>query len=92
MAEENNKMENQNETALKQPKKKKANIFVRMGRSIAKWFRELHSEAKKVVWPTRKQLINNTIIVIVCILFVGVFVWVLDAAFAFVRNWLVSIF
>ena len=27
---------------------------------IAKWFRELKSELKKVVWPTPKQTANNT--------------------------------
>jgi preprotein translocase subunit SecE len=27
---------------------------------IAKWFREMRSELKKVVWPTPKQLVQNT--------------------------------
>lgn len=92
MSEENNKMENQSEIVSKATKTKRANIFVRAARRVSKWFRELSSEAKKVIWPTWKQVLNNTIIVIVCILFVGLFVWVLDAAFAFIRNTLVSWF
>ena len=28
---------------------------------IAKYFRDTRSEMKKVVWPSRKQVINNTI-------------------------------
>ena len=28
---------------------------------VAKWFREMRSELKKVVWPTGKQLSNNTL-------------------------------
>lgn len=28
--------------------------------SIKKWGREMKSELKKVVWPSKKQVINNT--------------------------------
>ena len=57
---------------------KKANWFVRAGRAIARYFRELRSELKKVVWSTPKQVLKNTLIVIVCVLFVGAFIWVFD--------------
>ena len=46
--------------------------------SIAKWFREAKAEFKKVVWPTRKQVINYTLVVIAFILIVGAFVCLLD--------------
>ena len=52
-------------------KEKKPNIFVRMGKGIAKWFRELKSELKKVVWPTPKQTLNNTGVVVVVVVAVG---------------------
>ena len=45
---------------------------------IARWFREMKSELKKVVWPTPKQTANNTVIVIVCVIIVGIFIWVFD--------------
>jgi len=57
---------------------KKPNIFVRFGKRIAKWFREMRSELKKVVWPSRKQVINNTIVVIVMVIIVGIFIWLFD--------------
>ncbi|RVU53982.1 preprotein translocase subunit SecE [Anaerosphaera multitolerans] len=39
-------------------------------KSISKYFRGVKSEFKKVVWPTKKQVLNYTLIVIVaCILF-----------------------
>lgn len=50
---------------------KKPNFFVRFIKRIAKWFRELRSELKKVVWPTPKQLTNNTLVVIACVVIVG---------------------
>lgn len=50
---------------------------------ISKYFRGVVSEMKKVVWPTRAQLINNTTVVLVAILIIGIAIWVLDAAFGF---------
>ena len=43
---------------------KKPNIFVRMGTGLSRWFREMKSELKKVVWPSGKQLVNNTVVVL----------------------------
>ena len=57
---------------------KKANIFKRVFGGIARYFRELRSELKKVVWSTPKQVLKNTLIVIICVIFVGVFIWVFD--------------
>ena len=89
MAEENKNLDTQKSAGKK--KQKQGNIISRAGTRIAKWFRELVSEGKKVVWPTGKQVINNTWVVILCILLVGVFVWVLDIAFATIRDLLVGI-
>lgn len=57
---------------------KKKNWFVRAWGGICRYFRELRSELKKVVWPTPKQVLKNTLVVAVCVLVVGVFVWVFD--------------
>ena len=58
--------------------KKKQGLFARIG----KWFREMRSELKKVVWPTGKQVFNNTLIVIVVSVIVGIIVGLLDMAFS----------
>ena len=39
----------------------------------------MKSELKKVVWPTPKQTVNNTLTVIACVIVVGIFIWVFDA-------------
>lgn len=57
---------------------KKPNFFVRVGRRFSKWFREMKSELKKVVWPSGKQLVNNTLVVLVSVLIVGVIVCLFD--------------
>ena len=58
----------------KKDKKAKPSLFARVG----KWLKDMKSELKKVQWPTRKQTINNTLIVIACVIVVGVFIWILD--------------
>ena len=62
---------------------KKANWFKRTWGGICRYFRELRSELKKVVWSSPKQVAKNTLIVLVCALIVGAFVWVFD----FVANY-----
>ena len=57
---------------------KKANWFVRAWGGICRYFRELRSELKKVVWPTLPQVLKNALIVVLCVLVVGVFIWVFD--------------
>ena len=70
---------------------KKANWFVRAGRAIARYFRELKSELKKVVWPTPKQVVKNTLIVGACVLCVGVFIWLFDYVARFGINALMGL-
>ena len=57
---------------------KKENFFVRAGKRISRWFREMRSELKKVVWPSKSQMVNNTLVVIACVIVVGSFIWVFD--------------
>ena len=44
-----------------------------------RWFREMKSELKKVVWPTGKETMKNTGTVLLCSLIVGAFIWIFDA-------------
>ena len=39
---------------------KKAETKLPFGKRVSKWFREMRSEARKVIWPTPKQVVNNT--------------------------------
>ena len=48
---------------------------------IGKYFRDTRSEMKKVVWPSRKQVINNTIVVCVVVLISALVVLLLDFVF-----------
>ena len=43
-----------------------------------KFFKDIKGETKKVVWPDKKQIVNNTGIVIVMVVIAAVFVGCLD--------------
>ena len=55
------------------------NFFKRTATRFTKWVREMRSELKKVVWPTRTQVVQNTVVVLACVLVVGVIIWIFDA-------------
>ncbi|MDD2955281.1 MAG: preprotein translocase subunit SecE [Oscillospiraceae bacterium] len=58
---------------------KQENFFKRFVKKIGKGFRDMRGEVKKVVWPTKSQVINNTIVVVVAMIVIGAFIWGLDA-------------
>ena len=57
---------------------KKENWFKRAWGRICRYFRELRSELKKVVWSSPKQVGKNTLVVAACVLVIGVFIWLFD--------------
>ena len=71
---------------------KKENWFKRAWGSVCKYFRELRSELKKVVWPTPKQVGKNTLIVLGCVLVIGLFIWVFDFVAEISITWLIGLF
>ena len=52
----------------------KPNVFQRVG----KWFREMKSELKKVIWPNGKTLFNNTAVSVAVMLASAVVLWGFD--------------
>lgn len=51
---------------------KKQNGFV-------KYFKDLRSEFKKVVWPSRQKVLNNTGVVLVFMTVSALFIWGIDS-------------
>lgn len=63
-----------------------------VGKRIARFFRELKSELKKVAWPSRAETLRNTGVVIVCVIVVGVIVWIFDGIASALIDALLSLF
>ena len=66
--------------------KAKPNFFAR----IANYFKEVKSELKKVVWPTFSKIRQNTLIVIIYVLIVGLVIWGLDMLFTWGMSLLIN--
>ena len=63
------KKSNKKDSAKKEPNK------------VAKWFKDLKIEFKKVVWPSKKTVINNTSVVLAVVVASAVLVGLLDEGF-----------
>lgn len=50
----------------------------------ASWFKYLvntKKEVRQVVWPTRKETLQTTLIVVIAVIIVGIFLWLVDMFF-----------
>ena len=50
------------------------------------FLKDVKAELKKVIWPTPKQLLNNTLAVLAIVIVVGVIVFALDVCFEKVNS------
>lgn len=47
-------------------------------KNLVKFFKDVRTELKKVIWPTRQQLANNTFTVLMMCFLVGGIIWLVD--------------
>lgn len=64
----------------------KSNSAVQQRGGFGKFFRGVKAELIKVVWPTKKELINYTIVVFLVTIFIALIISVLDGLFAQLFN------
>lgn len=48
------------------------------GREVWGYFQDAQIEVRKVVWPTRKETINTTLLVIGMVIIIAIILWLLD--------------
>lgn len=73
-AEESVTEEKKDKKKSEKPEKKEPN-------KVAKWFKDLRIEFKKVVWPSKKTVFDNTSIVLAVVVASAVLVGLLDTGF-----------
>lgn len=66
-------------TNAKDTKKKSRGKFTQ-------FFKDLKSEVKKVVWPSKKQIKNNTVVVLCFMAAAAVFIWGVDFVMTLIVN------
>lgn len=59
-------------------KKGETSSFFKIFQGISQFFREARMELKKVKWPTRKELMAVTVMVIILVLVVSIYLGILD--------------
>ncbi len=48
------------------------------GRSLASFMQDARTEVRKMVWPTRSETLQTTLVVFVVVLILAIFLWFID--------------
>ena len=74
----------------KKPANPNGNIFVRAGKAIKKFCKDLKGETKKIVWPDAKTVLKSTgvvlVVVIICALIIGGVDWLLSQGISLLER------
>ena len=62
----------------KKPANPNGNFFVRAGKAIKKFCKDLKGEIKKIVWPDAKTVFKSTAVVLAVVLVVGLVIFGID--------------
>ncbi|MGN0543073.1 MAG: preprotein translocase subunit SecE [Acutalibacteraceae bacterium] len=71
----------------KKPANPNGNIFVRAGKAIKKFCKDIKGEIKKIVWPDRNTVLKSTGVVLVAVAICAVVIFGVDQLLA----WLLSL-
>lgn len=67
-------------------------IFLRtnIGLVFIEFIRSARLELRRVVWPTRSEIIQNTLVVVVMVVTIGILLWILDLVLFWVVHLITS--
>ena len=60
---------------------KKDSKVANVQKGLTRFFKDVRSELKKVIWPSKTQLINNTLTVLGACVVIGALIWIADLGF-----------
>ncbi|HEX6633309.1 MAG TPA: preprotein translocase subunit SecE [Usitatibacter sp.] len=60
--------------------------FTEAGRAFAAFSRESWEEAKRVVWPTRKETLQTTAVVFAFVFTMALFLWLVDTGLLWITE------
>ena len=80
--------ENENGKLAKAPLKddKKSKKAEKKPGKLSKWFAEIKSEIKKIRWPSFKQVVNNTLVVVASVIVIGGIIWIFDFVLGLINS------
>jgi len=62
---------------------KPAGEKAKAGEKLVKFFKGSWAELKKVHWPTRRELVIYTGVVLLTVFLVGLLLWIMDSVYSF---------
>ena len=63
---------------------------VKNNKTKKSFFKDVRAELKKVTWPTTKQVVNNTVGVIIIVVITSIIVFILDFTFKNFNEYVVN--
>ena len=79
------------ENTNKSAKPSVGNRFTNFFKGIGKSFKNMYHELKKVTWPTKKELLNYSVVVFVFLIVMGVIIGVIDTGAGALVNLIVKL-
>ena len=76
------------EKRIDKKQEKKPSKAAKIGKGIVTFFKDIRNELKKVIWLTRKQLINNTITVIVACILLAILIALVDLGMSLIFEYI----
>ncbi len=73
------------------PAKKKSVDFKAIGAKVKKFFKDFKGEWKKVTWPSKKTVLNHSLVVIAVVAVVGIALLAVDTGLSEIIDGLVSL-
>ena len=68
-----------------------ATVKAKPDNALIRYFKDTRAEISKVTWPTREEGIRLTIIVVIATIMSGIFLFGIDAFFAFIIGQLIRL-
>ena len=66
-------------------------FFKKLPAAIARPFKNMWHELKKVTWPTKKEWTNSVIIVLAFMVFMGIVIGLLDMGSSALVQWIMAL-
>ena len=63
---------------------------VKFTERIGRFFKGVWSELKKVHWPTRREVVTYTGVVLTAVAIVAAMIWVVDMVFSFLLSFILT--
>src|SRR5687768_13244518 len=64
-------------------------LMTARGRELLGFLAESRTEVRRMVWPTRAETVQTTLIVFVMVIIVGVFLWLLDLLLGWLTGFVI---